>query len=257
MATLSERMLGDLVRQTSVAKRLYVFRRDPLALIAVAIILVAGLGAAFAPILAPYPEQGRGTPAISSKFIAPGPDHLLGTDDVGRDILSRVLFGGRISLSMGVLVVVLGVLIGIPSLTACDCGLSVSWSQLSEQSHCYNGHVVAVVHAHGSPLGVERAGATVHCCRSLYGHQSLADHYPACYPQHRWPGFGAGYNGYRSGHPDRVRIELYRVGCSSTHSRLGRDGQRRSSLHLWAVVVCGLSGSGNTPGRACFQFAGG
>lgn|SRR5574341_335324 len=114
MATLSERMLGDLVRQTSVAKRLYVFRRDPLALIAVAIILVAGLGAAFAPILAPYPEQGRGTPAISSKFIAPGPDHLLGTDDVGRDILSRVLFGGRISLSMGVLVVVLGVLIGLP-----------------------------------------------------------------------------------------------------------------------------------------------
>jgi peptide/nickel transport system permease protein len=114
MATLSERLLGDVARQPSGSRRFYFLRRDPLALLAIVIILIAIIGATFAPLLAPYPEQGQGTPDITSKFIAPNRDHPLGTDDVGRDILSRLLFGGRISLSVGILVVGFALLIGLP-----------------------------------------------------------------------------------------------------------------------------------------------
>ena len=45
---------------------------------------------------------------------APCPDHLLGTDDVGRDLFARLLYGGRISLFVGIMSTIISVLIGIP-----------------------------------------------------------------------------------------------------------------------------------------------
>jgi peptide/nickel transport system permease protein len=91
-----------------------VFRRDPLALASLVVIIVLILGAIFAPLLTAYPEQGRGVPNITEKFEPPSSTHLLGTDNLGRDVLARILFGGRISLSMGFLVVLIAVLIGTP-----------------------------------------------------------------------------------------------------------------------------------------------
>jgi len=90
------------------------FRRDWLAFISLGIILAFILGAIFAPWLTPYPEQGRGEPNIIEKFRPPGRTHPLGTDNLGRDMLARVLFGGRSSLSIGFLVVIIAVAIGMP-----------------------------------------------------------------------------------------------------------------------------------------------
>jgi peptide/nickel transport system permease protein len=90
------------------------FRRDPLAVASLVVVLAFILGAIFAPLLTPYPEQGRGDPNILEKFQPPSRTHLLGTDYLGRDVLARILYGGRVSLSMGLLVVVLAVLIGTP-----------------------------------------------------------------------------------------------------------------------------------------------
>ncbi len=90
------------------------FRRDYLALISLFIILAFLFGAIFAPWLTPYPDQGRGVPNTAEKFRPPSWEHPLGTDNLGRDILARVLFGGRSSLSIGFLVVVIAVLIGTP-----------------------------------------------------------------------------------------------------------------------------------------------
>ncbi len=90
------------------------FRQDKLALIGLAIITIFILGAIFAPLLTPYPEQGRGDPNILEKFKPPSVTHPLGTDYLGRDVLARVLYGGRSSLSMGFLVVIIAVLIGVP-----------------------------------------------------------------------------------------------------------------------------------------------
>ena len=90
------------------------FRRDPLAVVSLVVLMAFILGAIFAPMLTPYPAQGRGDPNILEKFQPPSQTHLLGTDYLGRDVLARILYGGRVSLGLGLLVVVLAVLIGTP-----------------------------------------------------------------------------------------------------------------------------------------------
>jgi len=62
-----------------------------------------------APLLAPYPPNGM---EFASILASPGPSHLFGTDDLGRDVLSRVLFGARASLTLSLIGVLAAFLIG-------------------------------------------------------------------------------------------------------------------------------------------------
>ena len=80
-------------------------RRDPLAFLGLAIILAFVAVAILAPVLAPYPEEGLGQTNLSQKLLPPGVAHPFGTDEFGRDVLSRVLFGARLALFIGVAVV--------------------------------------------------------------------------------------------------------------------------------------------------------
>jgi len=119
MTTIAERWFGDWARRRRSQLQEYglmarAFRRDPLAVLSLLIILAFVFGAIFAPYLTPYPEEGRGEPNIANKFLPPGPGHPLGTDYLGRDLLARILFGGRSSLSIGFLVVIIAVAIGTP-----------------------------------------------------------------------------------------------------------------------------------------------
>jgi peptide/nickel transport system permease protein len=70
--------------------------------------------ALFAPYLAPYPDQGKGQSNLGERLLGPALKHPLGTDNLGRDILSRVIFGARISLQASLAVVLLVVGIGVP-----------------------------------------------------------------------------------------------------------------------------------------------
>jgi peptide/nickel transport system permease protein len=70
--------------------------------------------ALLAPWIAPYPEDALGATHPAQGFQDPDFVHLFGTDEAGRDILSRVIFGAPISLQIGVLVIVLTLLIGVP-----------------------------------------------------------------------------------------------------------------------------------------------
>ena len=90
------------------------FRRDRLAVISLVIITIFILAAVFAPWLVPYPDQGMGKSNLSERLSPPSGTHLLGTDDVGRDLLSRMLLGSRPSLSIGLFVVGLAMIIGTP-----------------------------------------------------------------------------------------------------------------------------------------------
>lgn len=95
---------------------LRVFARDKLALVGVAWILFMVVLAVGAPWIAPYPEEGRGQSHLSQRFEAPSAAHPFGTDNLGRDILSRVIFGARIPLLISALVaasvLVIGPLLG-------------------------------------------------------------------------------------------------------------------------------------------------
>ncbi len=72
------------------------------------------LGALFAAGLSPYPDQGAGTPNIMNKLTGPDLQYWFGTDHLGRDLLSRVLHGGQVSITTGLTVVIAALLIGTP-----------------------------------------------------------------------------------------------------------------------------------------------
>lgn len=75
------------------------FLRHRLALASMLILFLLIMGAILAPFIAPNPEKVN----LKQKFQQPSLEHLMGTDDLGRDQFSRILYGGRISLSVGVL----------------------------------------------------------------------------------------------------------------------------------------------------------
>ena len=91
-----------------------VILRDPLALFALIVITLVIVLAIAAPLIAPYPDQGRGRTDADNRLLEPNSDHWLGTDNLGRDILSRIIFGARPALIASVLVVSLSILIGTP-----------------------------------------------------------------------------------------------------------------------------------------------
>lgn len=90
----------------SVARFVY---SKPLGAIGGIIIVVFCIVAAAAPLLAPYDPLQIHTDRL---LMPPGPEHLLGTDQFGRDILSRLIWGARISLFVGLVAVILGTTTG-------------------------------------------------------------------------------------------------------------------------------------------------
>ena len=91
-----------------------VFLRDRMAMVGLAWIILTFALAVFAPFVAPYPDQGRGASDVASRLQAPSLQHPFGTDEVGRDVLSRVIYGARLALLMPFIVMFAVVLIGIP-----------------------------------------------------------------------------------------------------------------------------------------------
>lgn len=69
------------------------------ALLSLIILTLTLITTVFAPVIAPYPEQGHGAVNLEHRLSSPCSDYILGTDIYGRDMLSRVIFGARISLS--------------------------------------------------------------------------------------------------------------------------------------------------------------
>ena len=87
------------------------FRSNPVAIIGALMVLSVLICVAFAPWIAPYPEHSGNVLDFSNRHTAPNADHWLGTDKVGRDILSRVIYGFRVSLLL--VVGVLGVAVPV------------------------------------------------------------------------------------------------------------------------------------------------
>lgn len=84
------------------------FLKHKLAIGGVVVVLLLVIFAVFAPVISPHDPN-----EITNSFnAAPSAEHLLGTDRVGRDVLSRLIYGTRVSLSVGFLTVVISVVIG-------------------------------------------------------------------------------------------------------------------------------------------------
>ena len=85
------------------------FRRHRLALVGLGLLTVIVLGAAFADAVAPYAPDEPNVEAIRE---APGAAHPLGTDQIGRDQLSRLMHGGRFSLQVGLFATAVSIFLG-------------------------------------------------------------------------------------------------------------------------------------------------
>ncbi len=85
-------------------------KKNKMAMFCAIIVILLVLIAIFAPMLAPYDPDVQDYASILQ---SPSKAHLLGTDEYGRDILSRIIYGTRVSLSVGLLAQVLATLIGV------------------------------------------------------------------------------------------------------------------------------------------------
>ena len=83
--------------------------KNKLAMLGLIIIILMTLAAIFAPFIAPYDYAQQDMSAV---YLSPCKEHLLGTDKLGRDILSRLIFGARQSLRIGVFSVAIGAILG-------------------------------------------------------------------------------------------------------------------------------------------------
>ena len=89
------------------------FRRNPTAAVGLAIVALVVLAAIFAPWISPYPDHVGAVVNFRARHQPPSAHYWLGTDNVGRDILTRVLFGYRISLILAATVLIFAVPVGV------------------------------------------------------------------------------------------------------------------------------------------------
>ena len=108
--------MKDILRPTIKELRdmIFMLRKNALTMAAVIALILILVIALLAPVIVPYPQDIADKTNLSEKFQPPSSAHLFGTDELGRDVFSRVLYGTRISLSTAVLAVALSLVIGVP-----------------------------------------------------------------------------------------------------------------------------------------------
>lgn len=118
---------AGLVRRAWDGDLAYSFRNSPVAMVSAVVTLVLILGAVLAPWVAPHNPFDLSTVSLLDAFDPPqwvdggSPDFPLGTDEQGRDVLSAILFGARISLGVGLFSTIFAVVLGVVA------GLIAGW----------------------------------------------------------------------------------------------------------------------------------
>lgn len=102
------------IEQSAFARARRVFSKDRLALIGATLIVFLLVLAIFGQWIAPFPEEGAGVTNVSQRHLPPSLVNWFGTDQLGRDVLSRVIMGTKPALTVALSVVALAALIGIP-----------------------------------------------------------------------------------------------------------------------------------------------
>jgi len=85
-------------------------RKDPLGMAGLVIVVVILLASIFAPVLTPHDPLEVD---VYNRLVSPSWQHWLGTDQLGRDVLSRVLFGGRIALKVALVAISVSMAAGL------------------------------------------------------------------------------------------------------------------------------------------------
>jgi peptide/nickel transport system permease protein len=82
--------------------------RNPIGIVGAVVVLLTVVVAIAAPLIAPYDPDAQ----LAKRLLPPSSEHLMGTDELGRDTFSRIVFGARVSLQVGIISVVIALLVG-------------------------------------------------------------------------------------------------------------------------------------------------
>jgi peptide/nickel transport system permease protein len=108
---------GWKARLKALSRAWYRFSRNPLHVVGLVVLLLISLAAGLAPYITPYPEHAGPYTNFREAGLPPSKAHWFGTDRVGRDVFTRVIFGYRFSLLLGIVVLALstppGVILGL------------------------------------------------------------------------------------------------------------------------------------------------
>jgi peptide/nickel transport system permease protein len=99
---------APVVQAARVSARIRLRPNNVIGLIGGTIIVLLVLTAVFAPLIAPYDPTER----VGKPFLPPSAEHRLGTNDIGQDIFSELVFGARISLTVGIVAALVSLVIG-------------------------------------------------------------------------------------------------------------------------------------------------
>jgi ABC-type dipeptide/oligopeptide/nickel transport system permease subunit len=132
--------------------------RNPIGLVGAAIVLATILLAVLAPLVSPYEPSKQGM----GRLVGPSAEHLMGTDELGRDVFSRIIYGARVSLQVGAISVLLalaaGLVVGL--LAGFYGGMIDDWlMRLVDILFAFPGLVMAIVIA--GLLGPTRTNAMI------------------------------------------------------------------------------------------------
>ncbi len=109
MTTTAATLGSVAVSRRAGGRRLQRFRQNKLVVVGGLVVLIVVLAAIFAPLLAPHSPYQQFT---SDQLVGPSLTYPLGTDELGRDVFSRILYGARISIQVAAISVSIGLLIG-------------------------------------------------------------------------------------------------------------------------------------------------
>ena len=251
------------------------FRQNPIAVISALVILAVILMAIFAPWIAPYKEAQQN---LTARLKAPSPEHLFGTDELGRDVFTRILYGARVSLVVGLIPSAVSLLIGMTlGLTAgyygggvdyfimrvADVLLSIPSLLLSMVVMFHGGHVhareicqFARVHhgrtlngglgqrgTRGSLPGAQPEGNDICGSCALDRCEQEKDYDPPCPAPLRSVADRPVYIECAILHTGGKHAQLSRSRCAASRCFLGTDGQpvKAVSVHV------SMAGSGPRP----------
>jgi peptide/nickel transport system permease protein len=132
--------------------------RNPIGIVGAIIVLTTVLIAIFAPLIAPYDPASQG----SIRLLGPSREHLMGTDELGRDTFSRIVYGARVSLQVGIISVIIALIIGglLGLLSGYFGGRTDTWTmRVVDIMFAFPGIVLAIVIA--GLLGPSRRNAMI------------------------------------------------------------------------------------------------
>lgn len=135
-------MQGEFLSVNALSRKK--FMRNKLAVASLIVLLVVFVISLLAPVIAPYPFEA--TDLLNARS-APTAEHLLGTDEYGRDILTRLLYGGRVSVTVALAAVGLQLLIGVT--LGCLSGYFGGWvdtviMRITDVFMCFPFYILAV-----------------------------------------------------------------------------------------------------------------